>query len=315
MPGTFEAAEERDKGRTILPEASLPEGPEKWSVLKPAPPPERPSLAALLKYCYCNELGDAELFQYLYRNQFVYDHSVEQWFEFDGIRWIHDKIQKAQRSVMEMAELYEAAEYMKSDEAEMAVNKILQQAEEAANSGKEDAKQETEDLKKQAYKLQKALLKKVALLSKRAESLRSTRRVSSVLTAAAQGEESLGISGEEWHGHSQVGLGIIPEPPVLRRHQIHPHSLHDDAERLEVVACPAEDQHGQYRGGMTGVRRGQPFVQGVLGDGRPLPTRKPDFSLGRDQIDLVDQPLTPDAVRSARRMAARTAGMTPANRV
>ena len=127
--------------------------------------------------CYRNELGDAELFQYLHRNQFVYDHSIEQWFEFDEIRWVRDKIQKTQRCVMEMAEIYESAEYIKADEAEVEVGKLLKQADDAANSGEEDAKQEAEDLKKQAYKLQKTLLKKVALLSKRAESLRSTEHL------------------------------------------------------------------------------------------------------------------------------------------
>ena len=187
-------------------------------------------LAALLKYCYRNELGDAELFQYLHRNQFVYDHSIEQWFEFDGIRWVRDRIQKVPRCVMEMAEIYESAEYIKADEAEVEVGKLLKQADDAANSGEEDAKQEAEDLKKQAYKLQKTLLKKVALLSKRAESLRSTRRVSSVLKAAAQGEESLGISGSEWHGHPELlpcANGVInlrtgelmrPDPSLYLQH-------------------------------------------------------------------------------------------------
>jgi hypothetical protein len=116
---TFEAAKEKDKDRTIVPDASLPDGPATWSILKPSPPRERPSLAARLKYCYRNELGDAELFQYLHRNQFVYDHSIEQWFEFNEIRWVRDKIQKTQRCVMEMAEIYESAEFIKADEAEV----------------------------------------------------------------------------------------------------------------------------------------------------------------------------------------------------
>ena len=226
----FEAAKEKDKGRTIVPDASLPDGPATWSILKPSPPPERPSLAALLKYCYRNELGDAELFQYLHRNQFVYDHSIEQWFEFDGIRWVRDRIQKVPRCVMEMAEIYESAEYIKADEAEVEVDKLLKQADDVANSEEEDAKQEAEDIRKQAYKLPKTLLKKVVLLSKRAESLGSTRRVSSVLKAAAQGEESLGISGSEWHGHPELlpcANGIInlrtgeltrPDPSLYLQH-------------------------------------------------------------------------------------------------
>lgn len=227
---TFEEAKAKDKGRSIAPDATLPEGSATWSILKPAPPPTRPSLAALLKYCYRNELGDAELFQYLHRNHFLYDHSREQWFEFDGIRWVQDKIEKTQRAVMEMAELYEGAEYLKAEEAEVAVDKLLKQAEEAANSGEEDAKQEADDLKKQAYELKKALLKKVTLLSRRAESLRTTRRVSSVLKAAAQGEDSLGIGGSEWHGHPEIlpcANGIInlrtgelmrPQPSLYLQH-------------------------------------------------------------------------------------------------
>ena len=34
---TFEAAKEKDKDRTIVPDASLPDGPATWSILKPSP--------------------------------------------------------------------------------------------------------------------------------------------------------------------------------------------------------------------------------------------------------------------------------------
>ena len=76
----FEATKEKDKGRTIIPDESLPDGPTTWSILKPSPPPERPSLAALLKYCYRNELGDAELFQYSVFVVFLVD-------KIEVVRW------------------------------------------------------------------------------------------------------------------------------------------------------------------------------------------------------------------------------------
>lgn len=68
----------------------------------------------MLRHCYRNELGDAELFQSLYRGKYAYDHSSGKWYEFDGIRWQVDKVGKVSSRLMEMAQLYENAEFMQS---------------------------------------------------------------------------------------------------------------------------------------------------------------------------------------------------------
>ena len=145
---TFEDLKANDKTGTIRKDASLPNGPDTWGILQPRKRPEPPSLAKMLLYCHRNELGDAELFQYLHRGEYIYDHAQEHWYIFDGIRWVPDKIQKAQREVMEMAELYEKAEYLKNEEAEIEEAKLLKLADDAADSGDSDG---AADLKKQAY--------------------------------------------------------------------------------------------------------------------------------------------------------------------
>lgn len=224
---SFEELKASDKTGAVRKDAGLPNGPDIWGILQPRKRPAPPSLAKMLLYCHRNELGDAELFQYLHRDEYVYDHAQEKWYVFDGIRWVPDKLQKAQREVMEMAELYEKAEYLKNEEAEAEEAKLLKLADDAAESGNTDG---AADLKKQAYTLRKRLNKKVEVLSRRAESLRSQRRISSVLASAAQGEDSLGISGAEWHGHPELlpcANGIInlrtgeltaPSPSLFLQH-------------------------------------------------------------------------------------------------
>lgn len=224
---SFEELKTNDRSGSLRKDATLPEGPENWTLLCPRKRPETPSLAKMLTYCHRNELGDAELFQYLHRDEYIYDHAKKRWYFFDGIRWVQDKIQKAQREAMNMAELYERAEYLKSEEAEAEVDKMMSMAAKTEESGDTSG---AEDLKKQAYAIKKKLLKKVELLARRAESLRSQRRINGVLESAAQGEGSLGISGDEWHGHPELlpcANGIInlrtgeltaPSPSLYMQH-------------------------------------------------------------------------------------------------
>lgn len=226
---SFAEAKEKDTRNIIRPEAEVPEGPDVWKVLAPPPPPTPPSLSSMLRHCYRNELGDAELFQSLYRGKYAYDHSSGKWYEFDGIRWQVDKVGKVSSRLMEMAQLYENAEFMQSSEVDEAVAKKEAAAEKIKNSGEEDAELKAKALMAEAYKLQKTLSKKVEVLSGRANALRSQRRVVSVLKTAAQGENSLGLSGDEWDQHPNLlpcANGIIeldtgklfkPEPSFYMR--------------------------------------------------------------------------------------------------
>ena len=226
---SFAEAKEKDTRNIIRPEAEVPEGPDVWKVLAPPPPPTPPSLSSMLRHCYRNELGDAELFQSLYRGKYAYDHSSGKWYEFDGIRWQVDKVGKVSSRLMEMAQLYENAEFMQSSEVDEAVAKKEAAAEKIKNSGEEDAELKAKALMAEAYKLQKTLSKKVEVLSGRANALRSQRRVVSVLKTAAQGENSLGLSGDEWDQHPNLlpcANGIIeldtgklfkPEPSLYMR--------------------------------------------------------------------------------------------------
>ncbi|MDY3682369.1 phage/plasmid primase, P4 family [Bilophila wadsworthia] len=255
---SFEEAKEKDGGKTIRPDSQIPEGPEEWGVRTVPPPPPPPSLSAMLRHCYRNELGDAELFQSLYRGKYAYDHSTGLWYKFDGVRWQADKVGKVSSSVMEMAQLYENAEFMQSCEVDEAVAKKEAAAEGIKNSGEEDAELKSQALMAEAYKLKKALLKKVEVLSSRANALRSQRRVVSVLKTAAQGESSLGLAGDEWDQHSNLlpcANGIIeldtgklfkPDPHLYMR-GMSPYPYlglnHGDAffmEHLDRVFCGVE---------------------------------------------------------------------------
>ena len=160
----FAEAKEKDTRNIIRPEAEVPEGPDAWKVLAPPPPPTPPSLSSMLRHCYRNELGDAELFQSLYRGKYAYDHSSGKWYEFDGIRWQVDKVGKVSSRLMEMAQLYENAEFMQSSEVDEAVAKKEAAAEKIKNSGEEDAELKAKALMAEAYKLQKTLSKKVEVL-------------------------------------------------------------------------------------------------------------------------------------------------------
>ncbi len=120
-----------------------------------------------------NQIGDADLFIKLMNGRFCYDHKNKEWFKWNGQHWTEEKIGQVNASLGEVIDLYENESQRQS--------KIRSKA---TREGKEDEAKEAE--------------KNQELCLSRIGKLQSVRRTKDVLWFAQQGEESLGITGEEW---------------------------------------------------------------------------------------------------------------------
>lgn len=127
----------------------------------------------ILKALARNEDGDAELFIGLHRGGLVYDHATSAWYVYDGHHWRQDLTEKALAGVVKVADVY--------------VTEMKRQAwarvkdEKAGQTKAADKAKEQEDR-----------------LARRIRDLQTIRRKQAVLHLARAGEESLGISGDEW---------------------------------------------------------------------------------------------------------------------
>ncbi|NOX32330.1 MAG: hypothetical protein GXP56_01140 [Deltaproteobacteria bacterium] len=117
-----------------------------------------------------NELGDGELFKRLFRNDFVFNKSMDAWMRWTDHHWAVDKMDTALASVEKVAKAYQ-------DEAKEISKKI----------------QDTANDKDKVS----LLGKKRAALNKRVSALRSTRRRKNCLTFAHTTEDPLAIDGDE----------------------------------------------------------------------------------------------------------------------
>lgn len=120
-----------------------------------------------------NQIGDADLFMKLMNGRFCYDHKNQKWFEWNGQHWIEDKIGQINTSLGEVIDIYESESQRQA--------KIRSKA---TREGKKDEADKAE-------KYQRLCLERIG-------KLQSVRRTKDVLWFAGQGEESLGITGEEW---------------------------------------------------------------------------------------------------------------------
>lgn len=116
-----------------------------------------------------NELGDGELFKKLFRNDFVFNKSMDAWMRWVDHHWAVDKMDRALASVEKVAKVY-------SDEAKL-IAKLIS---------------DTDDDDKVSY-----LKFKKESLNKRVSALRSTRRRKNCLTFAHTTENPLAIEGDE----------------------------------------------------------------------------------------------------------------------
>ena len=141
--------------------------------------PEKISVRTCLKN---NEVGDAWLYRELHRDRLRFDHAAQRWFVWAGHSWAEDRTAKSLAAVDAVVAEYRA-EYDKE------ARKAAELAETGDNAGK-----------KAALDLAKQYLGRIRLLQTR-------KRRQNVLSLASSGEDSLGISGQEWDANPNlVGL-------------------------------------------------------------------------------------------------------------
>lgn len=127
----------------------------------------------ILKALKNNEDGDAWLLVNLQRNKFCFDHSLGKWFRWCGHYWEEDTIDHVYSALDEVVD-----EYSKEYDRQSWIRKKA-------------AVQQNKDEERKASELQKELLKRIY-------DLQGVRRKKDILFLAARGENSLGISGDEW---------------------------------------------------------------------------------------------------------------------
>jgi len=120
-----------------------------------------------------NEDGDAWLFCNLQRNRFCFDHSLGKWFKWNGHFWGEDAVEHIYSEVDSVVDKY-FAEY--DQQSVIRKGAVLNQDKTA---------------EKKAADLEKEILKRV-------HELQAVYRKHHILFLAARGENSLGISGDEW---------------------------------------------------------------------------------------------------------------------
>jgi len=119
---------------------------------------------------YRNELGDAELFKALYRDDFVFNKSMDRWMQWAGHHWIIDKMDNAMASAEGVAMVYQ-------DEAQRLASEIREMR---------DKGDETKHLEARRDQL-----------NKRVSALRSSRRRKNCLTFTHTSADPLAIDGTE----------------------------------------------------------------------------------------------------------------------
>ncbi|EMS79182.1 phage/plasmid primase, P4 family [Desulfotignum phosphitoxidans DSM 13687] len=117
-----------------------------------------------------NELGDAELYKALYRDDFVFNKSMDRWMQWTGHYWIVDKMDNAMASVEGVAMVYQ-------DEARRLAGEIREM------QNNEDETKHLEARRDQ--------------LNKRVSALRSSRRRKNCLMFAHTSADPLAIDGTE----------------------------------------------------------------------------------------------------------------------
>ena len=135
----------------------------------PITPATNDTLTALRE----NEKGDARLFINLQRQRFCFDHSLEKWFKWNGHFWEEDAIGHVYSALDSVVDKYSAEYDRQAWKRKSAV--LSQNADDA----------------KKAADLEKELLRRMF-------ELQAVYRQHHVLFFAGTGENTLGISGDEW---------------------------------------------------------------------------------------------------------------------
>ena len=135
--------------------------------------PLTPATNDILTALHANEKGDAWLFINCQRQRFCFDHSLEKWFRWNGHFWEEDVIGYVYSAIDCVVDIY-SKEYDRQ-----------------AQKRKSTAFNHNADEAKKAADLQKELLRRMY-------ELQSVYRQRHVLFFAGTGENTLGISGDEW---------------------------------------------------------------------------------------------------------------------
>ena len=130
------------------------------------------SSAQILECLDSNEDGDALLYQRLMEGRFCYDHTTHDWYKWEGNYWKLDRLKDATASIQELIDIYSREARNQSELRVM-----------AAQSGKSSDKLHEQNENR---------------LVRRISSLQTVKRKKDILALAVNGEQSLGIAGDEW---------------------------------------------------------------------------------------------------------------------
>lgn len=119
------------------------------------------------------EQGDANLFIKIHQNRLCFDHSAQQWYLWAGNHWIEDQTNQALASVMNVVDIYQRAR-----------DRLYKKQRESAESGTTSRKDYNSDLIKK--------------LEDRIAKLKCQHKREHILKLACAGQNSLGITGNEW---------------------------------------------------------------------------------------------------------------------
>lgn len=153
-------------------------------------------METVLAAAYEGQKGVSNLFLHEFKDEFCYDHSACQWYEYQGHSWKEDLIGKQLRSVTTIQELFNQASMMLSmrmSEISARIGSAEKILKDTAGLDDDDAP-DIGDLKK---KLKKAGDQKKAI-AKTIDFLNMLYYRKQIVEFSATGEGSLGIAGTEW---------------------------------------------------------------------------------------------------------------------
>lgn len=187
-----------------------------WENLIPAPAVAQPDSKELSAYLEKNEVGDAELFQRMHREEFCLDHSRDMWLTFSGVVWKDDVLRQSHRAVAELADLYDAMgkqAYRYYSDKKVDVDVQIHDLEremvrlvesDAETETKRKVKNDIETLKDEAAALAKKASAAKKKYDQRAMGLRAKNRSLNVLSMSAIGAGSMGRTGQEFDQHPNL---------------------------------------------------------------------------------------------------------------
>ena len=135
----------------------------------------------IVECLYRNQIGDADLFQEIYRGHYLYDHAAGRWYKWAAHYWEQDKNESSVAAVQGVSAVYESE-----------LKKVSWRVNSAAARGKPDEEAEI---------LEKDLRKRIILLQTRS-------RIMDVLALARTGDKGLGTDGEHWDSNPML-LGCL----------------------------------------------------------------------------------------------------------